>query len=131
MYIYGRDFETFSSGITLMNDEYLPRRMYLRVRELLAEKCSTHQVALLVPLSPATIDQIAADQILPSRIVVEEDDPQRDEALTAQRCAGCGALVYAWPCLGCQMTRGETVSRPRVGGLRLKYKQRRIHRRAA
>jgi hypothetical protein len=57
-------------------------------------------------LTANTIAAIQADRIQPSRIVVEDDDPLREEMLTARRCHGCGALVFHWPCLACQLAAG-------------------------
>ncbi len=114
--------------------EYVSRRVWLLVRERLADGLPHDFIALEVGLSTGTIAGIAAERIRPSRIVVEEDDPLREEMLTAKRCPGCGALVFTWPCLACQMAAAaklpvKKAKKPRavkrIGGRALKSKLRR------
>lgn len=114
-----------------MNAEYLPRRLYLRVRELLADGLSHAQIAASVPVGLATIEGIATGELRPSRIVVDADDPEREQMLAARRCPGCGAMVYVWPCLGCQVASGQPAPAQRLGGLRLKRLRARVRKKAA
>jgi hypothetical protein len=115
-----------------MPTTYLPRRIWLRVRELLAAQTALETIAEVTQLSPSTIAAIASGELQPSRIVVDDHDPNREEILKAQRCHGCGALVYVWPCLGCQMSLAVAEPEPvvrQVRGLGLKRKHKREQRR--
>jgi hypothetical protein len=107
---------------------YLCRRDFLRIRELLADNVSAAEIAAETSLPAETIADIAAERIGPSRIAVEDDHPLREEMLTAKRCSGCGALVFAWPCLGCAMAgqKPQPQKVARMGGTQLKAKQRRL-----
>ncbi|HTN73748.1 MAG TPA: hypothetical protein VL096_00825 [Pirellulaceae bacterium] len=116
--------------------DHLARRDFLRVRELLAEQIPPPQIAQSLALPLQTVLGIASGEQQPSRLIVEQDDSPREEMLTSRRCPGCGAMVYVWPCLGCQIASGEpaTPRRKQLGGLSLKLKRRRLaarHQRAA
>jgi hypothetical protein len=87
-----------------MSTPYLSRLAWLRVRELAANFAPVEQISLETALDPATVEGILAGRIQPNRIVVEDDDPLREEALTARRCRGCGGLIYVWPCLACSLS---------------------------
>jgi len=119
----------------LENDEYLPRKLYLRVRELLADASPYAAIAAETGLSEATVAAIANGSRQPSRIAVDDDHPLRDEMLSARRCPGCGALVFRWPCLACQIAASSTRSpKPQTSARRLpRPRTRRTHtrRRAA
>lgn len=112
-----------------MNPEYLPRRSFLKIRELAGEM-PTDEIAAVVKLSPQTVADVIAGRRQPSRIAVDDDHPLRDEMLTAKRCLGCGAMVFTWPCLGCQMSGAapRSAAAP-IAGESLKYKRQRIRRR--
>lgn len=103
--------------------EYLPRRLYLRIRELAGEMTPL-QIAEVVPLSLITIEGVLAGKLQPSRIVVDDDHPLREEMLTATRCDGCGARVFRWPCLACQLRvpAGERGVAERLAGKGLRQK---------
>ncbi len=108
-----------------MTSEYLSRRSFLKIRELAGDS-SPPAIAAEVGLSVETVVAVIEGRRQPSRIVVDDDHPLRDEMLTAQRCAGCGALVFTWPCLGCAMAEGHVPLPPqRLSGAGLKYKRQR------
>lgn len=112
-----------------MNPEYLPRRSFLKIRELAGEM-PIDEIAAMVKLSTQTVAEVIAGRRQPSRIAVDDDHPLHDEMLTATRCAGCGALVFTWPCLGCQMSGlAPRSAESRIAGEPLKYKRQRIRRR--
>lgn len=116
-----------------MAAEYLTRRDYLQVRDRLAVGDPREQIAEELALAPATVAAIASGELLPSRIVVDDDHPLREEMLTATRCAGCGALVFTWPCLACQLAARRKpggVKKQRLQGESLKNKLRRQQKRA-
>jgi hypothetical protein len=113
-----------------MSPTHLSRRLWLEVRDRLAVLESPEAVAAATQLPLDTIAAIASGQLLPSRIVVDDHDPERDEILQATRCRGCGGLVYVWPCLACQLEGPAAKSpadhdQPRLSGLALKHKRRR------
>ena len=113
-----------------MTSEYLSRRSFLRIREL-ATEMTPGRIAAEVGVSPDCVIQVISGERQPSRVVVDEDHPLRDEILTASRCRGCGALVFAWPCLACAMHSGSHAATPRISGRDLKYKRSRTARRHA
>lgn len=92
-----------------MSSSSISRRVVLRVRELLEEEQPPAGIALLLGLPLATIEGIAAGRIQPSRLLIEHDDPQRDAMARAERCPGCGGMVYLWPCLACQLAGERAV----------------------
>jgi hypothetical protein len=99
---------------------------------MIAQQQPLEIIAEITQLSPSTIADIGSGELQPSRIVVDDHDPNREEILKAQRCRGCGALVYVWPCLACQMCTAVAEPEPvagRVRGLALKHKRRREQRR--
>lgn len=115
-----------------MSHAYLSRHKWLQVRELLDQQQTLAAIAEVTQLSPSTIAAIASGELQPSRIVVDDLDPNREEILKAKRCVGCGALVYIWPCLACQMSTAVAAPKPVAGhvrGLALKHKRRREQRR--
>lgn len=96
-----------------MSSPAVSRRLFLRVRELLESEQSQTSIANLLALPLATIAGIAAGRIQPSRLIIEHDDPQRDAMSRAERCPGCGGMVYLWPCLACQLAcQAGTCSEP-------------------
>src|SRR5687768_5518648 len=95
-----------------MNAEYVSRWAFLKARELLALAQPVVDIAAQLKLLPATIEAIAAGELTHSHLVIEEDEPERDAMLTSRRCAGCGGMVYVWPCLTCQL-RAAPASAPR------------------
>lgn len=42
--------------------------------------------------------EVSGDEELP-----EDDAPPDYRASNLRRCDGCGAMVYVWPCIACQM----------------------------
>jgi hypothetical protein len=117
-----------------MSHEYLSRHKFLRAREMAAENAPLEAIAAELGLCLKLVEAILQDQAQPSRIVVDDDQPLREEILTSSRCPGCGALVYAWPCLACQMAgqiSPPPAAGPRVRGANLKQKLRRLKRRRA
>ena len=106
-----------------MTSEYLSRRSLLRIREL-ATELPVSAIAAEVGVSPdCVVEVISGRRHHPSRIVVDDDHPLRDEMLTARRCHGCGALVFTWPCLACAMQAGNCAAAQRISGLDLKRKR--------
>jgi len=85
-----------------MTAEHISRRAFLKARELLAIRRPIEEISLETGLSLGAIRDIDADRVQPSRLIVEDDDPMREEVLKSRRCPGCGAMVYHWPCLACQ-----------------------------
>lgn len=106
-----------------MSHEYLSRRSFLTIRELAEEK-SVAEIAQSLCLTQATVVAVLEGRLLPSRIVVDDDDPLREEMLTARRCQGCGALVFRWPCLACAMAAGKQPPK-RLSGSAVKRKRQR------
>jgi hypothetical protein len=105
-----------------MTSEYLSRRSFLKIREL-ATDFAVHAIAGEVGVSPDCVTEVISGERQPSRIVVDDDHPLRDEMLEARRCHGCGALVFTWPCLACAMQSGSAAATPRISGRDLKYKR--------
>jgi hypothetical protein len=130
VYTYRRCVTLFRPEECPVPLEYLSRPVFLAVREQLAAGVKIAQIAADTGLATATIEGIEAGRVGPSRIVVDDDHPLRDEMLSATRCAGCGALVFAWPCLACQMAAGGPLAGDRVSGLAAKAKRRRVRARA-
>ncbi len=113
-----------------MTRPYLSRRSFLEVRHLLAENVPFAAIAEQTGVALRTIADIAQDAVLPSRIAEDEEHPLWEEMQHSRRCPGCGALVFLWPCLACQLTAcagGGGVKVPRkAAGLKLKDKRRRV-----
>jgi hypothetical protein len=109
-----------------MTPEYVSRWAFLKARELLALDRLPAEIAAELKLLPATVVAIAAGDLTHSHLVIEEDDPLREEMLTARRCPECGGMVYVWPCLVCQMRNLPQPSRAAKNKVRdLKQKHRR------
>ena len=111
-----------------MSPDYLDRRSYLKIRELAGEM-PVVEIAAIVKISTQTVVEVIAGTRQPSRIVVDDDHPLREEMLTATRCTGCGALVFARPCLGCQMAERKPLPAQRIRGKHLRDKLTRTKRR--
>lgn len=108
-----------------MTSEYLSRRSFLIIRDA-AEETEPVELAARLGLAVETVLEVLAGKRRPSRIVVDDDHPLRDEMLIARRCKGCGALVFTWPCLACDIASGASrATQQRVTGVGLKDKRRR------
>jgi hypothetical protein len=80
-----------------------------RVRMLLAAGLTHLQITRRTGLSRRTIARIAAQgrrQLTAADI--HDDRPAGFEAECLNRCRGCGARIYLWPCLQCELrARGD------------------------
>lgn len=80
-----------------------------RVRMLLAAGLTHLQISRRTGLSSRTVARIAAQgrrQLTAADI--HDDRPAGFEADCLNRCRGCGARIYLWPCLQCELrARGE------------------------
>jgi hypothetical protein len=80
------------------------------VRKLHRQGFSQRRIARRIQISPLTVYRIVHGQWHP---VNEREDPHWEQKLRAERCPGCGGLVYQWPCLACELT----AQRQRAGTL--------------
>jgi len=81
---------------------------FIIVRRMLRRRWRHHEIARALNLSMWTIARIADDRQMRRDPVPEEELPEDDApadyvANDLRRCGGCGALVYVWPCIACQM----------------------------
>ena len=116
-----------------MSSEYVSRPQFLHVRQRLADQATAPEIAAETGLATTTVVAIAAGQIGPSRIAVDDDHPLREQMLSAKRCPGCGGLVFTWPCLACQLTGAiapVTAAKKRTNREPAKYKRNRLKQRA-
>lgn len=72
------------------------------------------EIARELDLSVSTIARIADDrrrgrELTTGDQLPEDDAPPDYVARNLQRCPGCGAMVYLWPCLACRLS---TTARP-------------------
>src|SRR4051812_14332807 len=82
----------------------------LLVCKMLDRHWPADHVARVLRISPATVSRIArGSRTLPP---TQAEDPWADVRDKAQRCGGCGALAYVWPCLTCAARRREELRRP-------------------
>ena len=112
---------------------------FLAVRRALAAGQRQVDIAREFDLGIWTIERIAArlryDED-PLAVELPEDDAPPDySAANLRRCSGCGAMVYVWPCIACQLDTMERVAPaeevedgPDEIDARLNYKQRRWRR---
>jgi len=70
------------------------------IRRLLDAGWRQCEIARELALSPVTVCRIANGT---RRACDIEDDPFAELKLAAQRCPGCGGLVYQWPCRTCAL----------------------------
>ena len=86
----------------------------LAVRRALGAGLRHTEIARELNLSVWTIDRIAVerrhedesvreDELPPGAKLPEDDCPPDYVAQNLRRCPGCGAMVYVWPCITCQM----------------------------
>jgi len=78
------------------------------VRRALAARMRITEIARELNLSVWTIAKIKDEQRFAYDPVSDDDLPEDDAppdylAGNMRRCGGCGAMVYLWPCLACQM----------------------------
>lgn len=91
-----------------MSSPVLPQKAE-RVRMLLAAGVTHSQIARRTGLSRRTVARIAArGRRLLTAADIHDDRPAGFEEQCLNRCRGCGATVYLWPCLQCELrTRAE------------------------
>ena len=70
------------------------------IRSLDAQGWSQRKIANYHNLSTTTVFRILHGQWHP---VDEREDPLWELKLRAERCSGCGGLVYDWPCRVCEV----------------------------
>ena len=70
------------------------------IRELHELGWSQRRIAKRHEVSTTTVHRIVRDHWHP---VEEHDDPFWELKLRAERCPGCGGLVYDWPCRACEI----------------------------
>jgi hypothetical protein len=79
-------------------------QMAERVRMLLAAGTTYFQISRRTGLSTRTIARIAAAgrrQLTSGDI--HDDRPAGFDSECLNRCRGCGASIYLWPCLQCEL----------------------------
>jgi hypothetical protein len=81
---------------------------FLAVCHLLRARWRHVQIARELDLSVGTVSRIAGERRFQAETISEADLPEDDGppdylAANLRRCAGCGAMVYVWPCLACRM----------------------------
>ena len=75
-----------------------------RVRMLLAAGCSHTQISRRTGLSRRTISRIAAQgRRKLTATDIHDDRPAGFDRECLNRCRGCGARIYLWPCLQCEL----------------------------
>ena len=87
----------------------------IRVRRMLELEWRHVEIARELKISVWTVQRIANDPDLhadpmPECELPEDDAPPDYEAAELQRCAGCGGMVYHWPCLACEAMNGPRVA---------------------
>jgi hypothetical protein len=78
------------------------------VRRALGRGLRHVEIARELNLSVWTVDRIAAEMRyqldpVPESELPVDDAPADYEPSRMKRCGGCGAIVYLWPCLACEM----------------------------
>jgi hypothetical protein len=81
---------------------------FYAVRRALAAGMRHTEIARELDLSVWTIDRLAALERYQQDPITEDELPEDDAppdylAQNLRRCPGCGAMVYVWPCIACQM----------------------------
>ena len=81
---------------------------FARVSELAAAGHSRRWIARRLRIDRETVAKLLrqthenpAEIRLPSNLPAPDDTPPGFDPANLRRCAGCGALVYLWPCLAC------------------------------
>jgi len=74
------------------------------VRYLLEQGWSAHQVRRTLRVTRRQFDHLITPLSDPAAIA---DDPFSRARRAARRCAGCGGLVFQWPCLTCGIRARE------------------------
>ena len=73
------------------------------------------EIARELELGVDAVERIAGDLRRGREMATESDLPDDDAppgyvASNLRRCAGCGAMVYLWPCLACRMATTERLA---------------------
>ena len=88
---------------------------FREVRRMLAAGERHVEIARELDLSVWTIVRIATeprwqrDDLIEEELL-EDDRPADFVSRELRRCGGCGAMVYRWPCLACQMAELPVVA---------------------
>lgn len=76
-----------------------------RVAELAAQGYSHRWIARRLNINRAAVPEILRRLRQETEPVAERcDDPPGFDLANLRRCAGCGGIVYLWPCLACSLT---------------------------
>jgi hypothetical protein len=86
----------------------LTMEKFQEVRNMLRRGRRHAQISRELGLSMWTIARVANDPELQRDDLTEADLPEDDApadfvSRALARCAGCGAMVYRWPCLACAL----------------------------
>jgi CENP-B N-terminal DNA-binding domain len=81
------------------------------VRKYQEQGFSQREIARRFNISLLTVHRILRGQWHP---VDEREDPHWEEKLRAERCPGCGGLVYQWPCLACELQARKHCAPPEI-----------------
>src|SRR5436190_7635130 len=88
------------------------------IRRAIARGVRHTDIARSMNLSVWTVDRIAVEQRcgidpLDGDEMPVDDAPADYDAKNLRRCGGCGAMVYAWPCVACLVAVKERVPEAR------------------
>ena len=90
---------------------------------LLAAGCSHIQIMRRTGLSRRTISRIAKEgRRKLTAADISDEQPAGFDQECLNRCRGCGARIYLWPCLVCEV-RAKVEAREEVRGLVRKRRQ--------
>ena len=83
-------------------------------RRLLEARWRFVQIAKELEISVWTVSRIANDpdlngDPLPDDQLPVDDAPPDFTSANLRRCAGCGGMVYHWPCIACEAMAGPKV----------------------
>jgi len=102
----------------------------LAVRRALAAGTRHAEIARALGLSVWTVNRIAdlarrqpePRQVseLPEDELPYDDAPPEYVPLNLRRCAGCGAMVYLWPCIACKLATATRGVRVQGSGFRVR-----------
>ena len=86
----------------------LTMEQFQTVRRMLGEGERQVEIARELELSVWTVTRIANEPEWQRDDLTEDELPEDNgpvdyESRAMRRCAGCGAMVYRWPCLACLM----------------------------
>jgi hypothetical protein len=96
-----------SSNLTL--EQFQAVRRMLRERKRYVEIARTLDLSLWTVTRIAVEPQFQRDDLTEAELP-EDDAPADFVSSELRRCTGCGAMVYRWPCLGCQMAESPRLA---------------------